>query len=110
MLFDAPSNLAAITGPEATRDRISFFTLSVVSTAVQAGAIMTLIPLFEGLFSDNPAALVFPWGAAFSKPLKPLGSRRSVRWTSHSCTPNPHQNFQNYCPPQVPNPSPRLRT
>ena len=48
MLFDAPSNLAAITGPEATRDRISFFTLSVVSTAVQAGAIMTLIPLFEG--------------------------------------------------------------
>lgn len=58
MLFDAPSNLAAITGPEATRDRISFFTLSVVSTAVQAGAIMTLIPLFEGLFSDNPASAI----------------------------------------------------
>ena len=58
MLFDAPSNLAAITGAEATRDRISFFTLSVVSTAVQAGAIMTLIPLFEGLFSDNPASAI----------------------------------------------------
>ena len=58
MLFDAPSNLAAITGPEARRDRISFFTLSVMSTAVQAGAIMTLIPLFEGLFSDTPASAI----------------------------------------------------
>lgn len=54
MLFDAPTNLAAITGKEATRDRKLFFGLSVLSTVVQAAALVTLIPVLEHLFSDNP--------------------------------------------------------
>ncbi|MGO3326346.1 ABC transporter ATP-binding protein [Gordonia sp. (in: high G+C Gram-positive bacteria)] len=49
------SDLAAVTGPRARGDRITFVALSAVSTAVQAGATITLVPLLRSLFGENPA-------------------------------------------------------
>lgn len=52
--------LAVITGEEAAAKRRFFWTFSVLSTAFQAAAIMTLIPLLEGLFSATPQTAL-PW-------------------------------------------------
>lgn len=55
------SDLAAVTGPNSRGDRVLFVTLSALSTAIQAVATITLVPLLRALFGDEPADA---WGWA----------------------------------------------
>lgn len=49
------SDLVAVTGPAARRDRGIFVALTVLSTVLQAASVMTLIPVLNALFGDRPA-------------------------------------------------------
>lgn len=56
------SDIVAVTGPAARRDRRVFVGMTVVSTVLQAASVMTLIPVLDALFSDRPSG-AWPWVA-----------------------------------------------
>ncbi len=54
------SDFVTVTGPGGRRDRGLFLGLTALSTALQAAAVLTLIPLLRGLLGAEPAQ-AWPW-------------------------------------------------
>lgn len=54
------SDIAVITGSAGRRDRVLFVVLTVLSTVLQAASVMTLIPVLQALFGDQPSQ-AWPW-------------------------------------------------
>ena len=54
------SDVVAVTGAQGRAPRRLFVTLTVLSTALQAASVMTLIPLLNALFGDRPSQ-AWPW-------------------------------------------------